>query len=71
METSDYDEISLCKALYFVRGTGLLAELNIHGGAIDQKMVVVHGSPCAPTPLTLMLIMKGMELTWQNCGFFY
>jgi hypothetical protein len=26
MEPSDYDEIPLCKIMYFVRGTGLLAE---------------------------------------------
>jgi len=26
MEPSDYDEIPLCKILYFVRGMGLLAE---------------------------------------------
>jgi hypothetical protein len=26
MELSDYDEITLCKVLYFVRGTGLLVE---------------------------------------------
>jgi hypothetical protein len=26
MEPSDYDDILLCKILYFVRGTGLLAE---------------------------------------------
>jgi hypothetical protein len=26
MEPSDYDEISLCKILYFVRGIGLLVE---------------------------------------------
>jgi hypothetical protein len=26
MEPSNYDEILLCKILYFVRGTGLLAE---------------------------------------------
>jgi hypothetical protein len=26
MESSDYDEIPLCKILYFVTGTGLLAE---------------------------------------------
>jgi hypothetical protein len=26
VEPSDYDEIPLCKILYFVRGTGLLAE---------------------------------------------
>jgi hypothetical protein len=26
MESSDYDEIPLCKILYFVRDTGLLAE---------------------------------------------
>jgi hypothetical protein len=26
MEARDYDEIPLCKMLYFVRGAGLLAE---------------------------------------------
>jgi hypothetical protein len=26
MEPRDYDEILLCKVLYFARGTGLLAE---------------------------------------------
>jgi hypothetical protein len=26
MEPSDYDEIPWCKILYFVRGTGILAE---------------------------------------------
>jgi hypothetical protein len=26
MEPSDYDEFALCNILYFVRGTGLLAE---------------------------------------------
>jgi hypothetical protein len=26
MEPSDYDEIPLCKIMYFVRGAGLLAE---------------------------------------------
>jgi hypothetical protein len=26
MEQSDYEEITLCKILYFVRGTGLLRD---------------------------------------------
>jgi hypothetical protein len=48
MEPSDYDEILLCKILYFVRGTGLLVELNRWGRTIGQKMVAVHEAPCAP-----------------------
>jgi hypothetical protein len=39
MERSDYDEIPLCKILYFVGGTGLLAECRRWGRVKDQKMV--------------------------------
>jgi hypothetical protein len=50
IEQSDRDRIALCKVLYFVGGTGLLAEWKC---TIDQKMVAVQGSPCAPIRLIL------------------
>jgi hypothetical protein len=49
MEPSAYDEIPLRKIMYFVRGTGLLAEYSRWGRTIDQEMVAVQGSPCSPT----------------------
>jgi hypothetical protein len=49
MEPRDYDEIPLCNIQYFIRGTGLLAELSRWGRAIDQKTVAVHGSPISST----------------------
>jgi hypothetical protein len=58
MEISDYNEIPLCKILYFVRGMGLLAELSRWGHTIDQKMVAVNGSPCALTPFVLIPIVN-------------
>jgi hypothetical protein len=54
MEPSDYDEIPLCKMLYSVTGTGLLAEYSRWGLTTDQIMVTVHGSPCVPSPLLLI-----------------
>jgi hypothetical protein len=45
MEPNDYEEIPLCKILYFVKGMGLLAWRH----TIGQKMVTVQGLPCAPT----------------------
>jgi hypothetical protein len=56
MEPSNYDEIPLCKILYFVRGMGLLAEQSRWGCTTDQKMVAMHGLPCALTPLILIVI---------------
>jgi hypothetical protein len=41
--------LPLCKILYFVGDTELLAEKRRWGCTIDQKVVEVHGSPCAPT----------------------
>jgi hypothetical protein len=41
MEPSDFEEILLCKILYFVRGTGLLAELSSWRCALNQNMVTV------------------------------
>jgi hypothetical protein len=54
MEPSDYDKTTLCKILYFFRSTGLLAEYSRWGRTIDQKMVAVHGSLRATTPVILM-----------------
>jgi hypothetical protein len=79
MEPCDYDKIALCKILYFVRGAGLLAEYSRWGRTIDQKMVAVHGSPCAPTPLILIvkvkqasqgrLLFHGVSRTVSNLGY--
>jgi hypothetical protein len=56
MEPQGYDAIPSCNILYFVGGTALLAEYSRWRYTIDQKMVAVHGSPCAITPRTLVLI---------------
>jgi hypothetical protein len=56
MEPNNYDEIPLCELLYFVSGMGQLAESSRWECTIFQKMVAVHGSPSAPTPLILILI---------------
>jgi hypothetical protein len=58
MEASDYDEITLFETLYFVRGLGLRAERKKWGCTIDQKMVLVQGSPCARTLLILFVTRK-------------
>jgi hypothetical protein len=53
MEPSDYDEISLCKIPYFVRGTGLLAELSRWRCTIDRKLSWCKGRlvrPPCPCP---------------------
>jgi hypothetical protein len=55
MEPRDYDEILLCKVLYFVRGTALLAEWSRWGHTTEQKMITVHGLPYVPTPLIPIL----------------
>jgi hypothetical protein len=54
VEASDYDEIQLCKMLYFICGMGLLAERSRWECTIDQKLVAVQGSPYAPTSLILL-----------------
>jgi len=63
MEPSDYDEVPSCKLLYYVRGTGLLAEYSRWRRTIDHIMIVVHGSPCAPTSLILLLIILIAQVT--------
>jgi hypothetical protein len=45
MEPSDCDEIPLCKMLYFVVGTEILAEYSRWGCTIDHEMVVVLVRP--------------------------
>jgi hypothetical protein len=71
MESSNCNDIPLCKVLYFVRCTGLLAEWSRWWRTVDKKMVAVHGSPCAPTPLILILrlleVWEGSKLKsfWQ------
>jgi hypothetical protein len=40
MEPSDRDMILLYEILYFIAGTGLLAELSSWGCTNDQKMVI-------------------------------
>jgi hypothetical protein len=54
MEPSDQDKIPLCKTLYFVGGTGLLAEWRTWEDTTDQKMVAVQESTYAPTPLSFI-----------------
>jgi hypothetical protein len=56
MEPSDYDEIPLCKIVYCTWPEVRDYWWNRWGRTIGQKMVAMHGSPCAPTPLTLILI---------------
>jgi hypothetical protein len=49
MEPSDYDEILFCKILYLFKRHGTTGGIK---QTIDQKMVAVHGLPCAPPPPT-------------------
>lgn len=51
IEPSMYNEIPLCKILYFARGMGLLAEKGRRGYTVDQKIVTMQGSIRSPTPL--------------------
>jgi hypothetical protein len=48
--------------IYFVRGTGLLAEESRWGRGIDQKMVAVQGSPFAPTLLIPIRAATSMDI---------
>jgi hypothetical protein len=48
MEPSNHDMIPLYKILYFIAGTGLLAEWKRWGCTIDEKMVTVQGTLICP-----------------------
>jgi hypothetical protein len=58
MEPSDYDKILLCTILCFIGHMGLLVEWKNGEYILNQKMVMVQGSPCVSTPLILILISK-------------
>jgi hypothetical protein len=61
MEPSEYDDILLCKILCQRYGTGGRWE-----GTIDQEMVAMHRTPCASTPLILILML----ISRINCKLF-
>jgi hypothetical protein len=68
MEASDYDEIPLFEALYFVRGLGLQAERKRWGCTVDQKMVLVQRSPCARTLVILFFNKKSVSTNSLTAG---
>jgi hypothetical protein len=54
---SNYDEILLHKILYFVRLRDYRQNKADGDAQYIRKLFMVHGSPCAPTPLILILIL--------------
>jgi hypothetical protein len=65
MEPSDYDKIPLCKILYSVRGTGLLAEQSRWRCTTDHNIVAVQRSPCAPTP-AIPILIQNRYIDWKR-----
>jgi hypothetical protein len=62
MQPSEHDKIPLCKVLYFVGCTGLIAEWESWGCKIDDKMIAVQGSPYDLNTL----IVHSLIQNWLN-----